>query len=380
MLQTRPSSSEAFQSASQSQQHQRNSPMPRNIYNTSVGGMATGNYRGHTSISPVAPYAFTTAPILPSSANPLRQHPTAPHLRYENRTASAPVVPFTQQTSLLTATSPSLQRLPAINTVSSAMNLVDTFPSQQQIGSKDDTSLPVPSAKQDKPRPLSSIELNSPSLATTLPSANPAKPGPDRYRRNNRRAESPVLPATSSSTQGGSALPSGSGMATVGHLYNIPTQTSSTPTLSSYQMYARSRSPLSSQDGSDVSTTTQSRLSSSDDMTLPKQSVTEQATRYRRRSITSLDTKDHAAQSYDPPVQAAKPKSYAATLASPAPQERKEARGASILKRPESSHGRNASTESTSTGRSSSRATSVCYESCLPPSHSTDENVCYFRW
>jgi len=96
MLQTRPSPSDPYQSGSQGQQHQRNTQMPRNIYNTSVGGMAAGNYRGQTSTSPVSPYGFQNAPILHNGPNPLRQHPTASqHPRLENQTAYTPSIPIT---------------------------------------------------------------------------------------------------------------------------------------------------------------------------------------------------------------------------------------------------------------------------------------------
>ncbi len=356
MLQTRPSSSDAFQTGSPSQQHHRNTTMPRNIYNTSVGGMASGNYRGHTSTPPVSPYAFTSTPVTSSGGNPLRQHPTVPHLRQENRTTSAPVMSFTQQTPSANSTTSNHTRLPAV--VSSPLDLANAFSPQQQLGSKDDTSITSPGAKHTNPRPLSSIELNSPSLATPPSLAPTAKPSPDRYRRNNRRPETQGLPAANASTQGGSALPSGSGMATVGHLYNIPTQSSSTPSLSTYPSYRRSQSPLS-QSGSDGSSAT---LINSDDMNLHKQSTSEQAKRYRRRSISSLEAKEYTSQSFEASVQsAAQPKTYAAMLASPVPQERKEGRVPAMLQRPVSSHGRQGSSESTSTSRSTSRPPSVSF-------------------
>ena len=350
MLQTRPSSSDAFQTGPQGQQHQRNSTIPRNIYNTSVGGMASGNYRGHTSTPPISPYAFTSTPVTPSGGNPLRQHPTTPHLRQENRTTSAPAMPFTQQTAPLSAAT-NRPRLPAVNTL--PLDLGNAFSPQQRMGSQDDTSVMTPTTKINNPRPLSSIELNPPSLATPPSFTTTAKPSPDRYRRNNRRPETQGSPAATA-TQGGSALPSGSGMATVGHLYNNPTHSSSTPSLSTCPSYRRSQSPLS-HSGSDGSSAT---LISSDDMNIPKQSTSEQAKRYRRRSISSLEAKEFTSQPFEAP--SALPKTYAAMLASPAPQERKENRGPATLQGPSSSHGRQGSSESTSTGRSNSRPPSVC--------------------
>lgn len=337
MLQTRPSSSDAFQSGSQGQQHQRSSQMPRNMYNTSMGGMTTTNYRGHTSISsvPVAPYAFSSTPVLPSGSNPLRQHPTVPHLRQENRTTSAPVIPFNQQASN------TLNNLSRYRPQELPHNA-----SSHQGHTKDDSAILSQASKQFTQRPLSSIELNAPSLTANASMTAPAKSSPDRYRRNHRRAETTGLPSPNVSSPGGSALPSGSGMATVGHLYSNQTHSSSSPSLSTYSNY-RGSQPSSIQNQSTV-----------DDMSIPKQGPTELAKRYRRRSINSMDIGDYKHE--DVPSQApGQPKTYAAMLAGPAPQERKETRP-SALQRPSSSHGRNDSAESSVSGRSGSRPSSVC--------------------
>lgn len=357
MLHTRPSSSDAFQTGSQShQQHQRSSTVPRNIYNTSVGGMASGNYRGHTSTPPVSPYAFTSTPVTPSGGNPLRQHPTSPHLRQENRTTSAPVMAFPQQTVQANPAVSNHPHLPNVVTTS-PLDLGNDFSPRQQMGSKDDTSIASPSIKinNNMPSSSSSIELISPSLVMPPSLTTTSKPSPDRYRRNNRRPETQGPSTATTPTQGGSALPSGSGMATVGHLYNIPTQSSSTPSLSTYPTYRRSQSPFS-QNGSDGSSVV---LTSSDDLIIHKQSTPEQAKRYRRRSISSLEAKEYITEA---PVQATpQPKTYAAMLASPAPQERKEVGVLTPIQRPGSSHGRQGSSESSSTNRSNSRPPSVCF-------------------
>lgn len=354
MLQTRPSSSDAFQNGSQSQQHQRNSQMPRNIYNTSVGGLAAGNYRGHTSLSPVVPYAFTSTAVLPNTTNPLRQHPTAPLLRQENRTASAPTIPFAQQITSPSSSSSSRHRLQP----SPSLPLdLSTFSLPQPSGSKDDASLPS-AAKQNTPRPASSIELNPPSLPAPVTYANAAKPSPDRYRRNHRRAEQGGTQPSSTLNPGGSALPSGSGMATVGHLYSNPVQASSTPTLTSYPTFRGSPSP--SQNVNDVSPGSTVRLLSADDMSLPRQSSVELAKRYRRRSISSLEVKEHTGQASDTQVQApVQPKTYAAALAGTTPQDRIDVQSPPTSQRSPSSHRRNDSTGSTSSGITNSRPSSV---------------------
>jgi len=348
MLQTRPSSSDAFSNGSQSQQHQRGSQMPRNMYN--MGGMATTSYRGHPSIAsvPVAPYAFSNTPALPGTNNPLRQHPTAsPHLRQENRTSSAPVIPFTQQT-LNTSNSLNRYRQPAGSTPLDPTN-PHTLP--PQASSNSDASILSVASKQFAQRPQSAIDLGS---LSTLPSANVARSSPDRYRRIHRRADTAGVSMTNASLQGGSALPSGSGMATVGHLYSNPAHSNSSPSLSAYSSYRGHSSNEPSSSAKRLSATT-------DDMTLPKQTTPELAKRYRRRSISSMEAGDHVNQFSEAPVHTPQPKTYAAMLASPAPQERKETRPP-IMQRPGSAHGRNGSAESSVSGRSSSRPPSVCFD------------------
>ena len=345
MLQTRPTSSEAFQGGTQGQQHQRNPQMPRNIYNTSIGGLGTGNYRGHTPMSPVAPYAFTSTPVVPNGPNPLRQHPTTPHLRQDNRTSSAPIVPLSQQMNSATNYNRPRPAAPA----SAPLDAPAAYPSsQQQGGSKDDTSLSNLGPKSNTPRPLS-------SYANAV-----AKPSPDRYRRNHRRPETGGFPSAGSQIASGSAPPSGSGMATVGHLYNNPSQTHSTPSLSSYSSY---RSPQPSSHTSNDGSSGRSRLSSVDDMSVPRQSNSDSAKRYRRRSISSLEAKDFPPLASEPNAQnQAQQKTYAAMLASPAPQEKAETRNPPSLQRPSSAHGRhnsNNSAESSQSGRSGSRPPSV---------------------
>lgn len=324
--------------------------MPRNMYNSSVGSMAAGSYRGHTPLSSSASYAFNSPLIVPTGANPLRQHPTMP--RYDTRTASAPVAPFTNPiTTPNTSTTPQ-NRLSSV----SAFNVSSAF-SSQPSGSVDDTAVPAASASLAH-RPLSAIDPNSPAL---IQSANTAKPAPDRYKRNHRRAETAGLPTGTPQSQGGSALPSGSGMATVGHLYSGGYQTTSTPTLTSYPSYHGSASP--SRQGNESTSSSQPKVSSVDDMVVSRPGSSEQAKRYRRRSISSLDAKEYQSFNAEPPTsQGPQPKTYAATLASPAPQAQTQYRqpqNFAPIQRPGSAHGRNGSNESSNSGRSSSRPSSV---------------------
>ena len=355
MLQTRPSSSEAFQTASQSQQHQRSTQVPRNIYNTSVGGMAAGNYRGHTTASPVSPYSFQSTPIMQSAANPLRQHPTViQHPRYENRTASAPSLPVVQSQSAGTSSRP---RPPHANTASTSLASNSTYAPLQLATSTDDSSISNPTSKHSASRSLATLDLSTPTLQMAS-YANVAKSSPDRYRRNHRRAET-AGGLTSNPPIGGSALPSGSGMATVGHLYTHPNQTSSTPTLSTYPSYRGSPSP-NRQAFQEYNQGAEIRHASKDDMNVQhRQSSSESAKRYRRRSISSLDVKDYAMLNAEVPIQQAKPKTYAAMLASPAPVERKETRGPITHERSASPHGHKESNEGGNSVSSGAKSFSV---------------------
>ena len=360
MLQARPSSSEAFQTRSQGQQHHQNSQMPRNIYNTSVGGMAAGHYRGQTSTSPVAPYAFQATPMLSNGPNPLRQHPTAPpNPRLESRTASAPSIPITTQASHQNSLNLSRPRPPPVNTAS----LSNPLNTQQQGFKEDAPTFSTANSRQPSSRPLSTLDLNPPSLQPAS-YATVAKSSPDRYRRNHRRAETSGPLSMGSSNSGGSAMPSGSGMATVGHLYSHPQQSSSTPSLSTYRGTQSPSSPAAY----DYNTSPQPRLASKDDMNLQKerQASSDLAKRYRRRSISSLEAKDFSL-SETTAQQSTQPKTYAAMLAGPAPglqppsQERKEARAVPPAERPVSAHGRNGSTESSSSTRPATKPVSVSY-------------------
>lgn len=358
MLQPRSPSAEAFQAGAPSQQHQRGSQMPRNIYNSSVGGMAAGTYRGHTTTAPVAPYAFTSTPIPPNAANPLRQHPTPPPLRHENRTSSAPVVPLTQHFSSPDLQNLSRQRLPAINLIQQPLDFSNVLSLSPKLGSKDDNALSTSNMK-NLARPLSAIELNSPSLSSLSSQSEAAKPLPERYRRNHRRTEKNGQQAACNFMPGGSAPSSGPGVTTVGHLYTNPLQSSSTPSLTSYPAFRGSPSSHAANE-----MRPQPRLSSLDDMNLPKQSISEQAKRYRRKSVSNLDVMDHPAPETNLHVPL-RMKTSAAQLSPTASSERKDTSNPPPLQRP-SSHGRHDSVGSSNSSRSASRPSSVS-SPCPPP-------------
>ncbi|KAI9788492.1 MAG: bud neck involved protein [Candelina submexicana] len=363
------SASSNFQNTSHISPHQhlpRSSQISRNLYNTASVGLGTGNYRGHTTLSPsVAPYAFTSTPSLMDGANPLRQNPLTPHLRQENRTCSAPVIPPSQQKQ--TSESFTLNRpryLAAAPSSTSSTTSCDPPTRSVQVISKDDTSIPSTQSPVDlNKRPASMIGLNGAYSNPAEYSTNsPVKPSPDRYRRVNRRNE-PVNTDTSShqaNISSGSALPSGSGMATVGHLYNHPSHANSSPTLHSHQGYGPSSvsQPLRHNSGLISGGHLQGKQASVDDLQAYRQPTTEQAKRYRRRSVSSLDATEVKGSVIESHGLNGSQQVGAGTSAASNWQDLKDRRNQQGAVRPSSAHGRNGSAESDSSARSRSRPSS----------------------
>ena len=351
MLQTRSSPTDAFQSTSPGQQHSRSNQIPRNIFNTPIGGMGAGNYRGHTATSPITPYGLASTSILANSQNPLRQHPTAPRL--ENRTASAPSVPFSLQIQQQNAGSS--RPRPPPNGTTTPIGASSLCVNQPQASQNDPSASPLSSWPSNL-RPQPTLDLNSSTLQASY--ATVAKSSPDRYRRtNHRRSETSGGLVNTGTIQGGSAMPSGSGMAAVGHLYQHPAQSNSSPSLTTYSSYRGTQAPSSI-----ASDPTQSRLTTRDDSNLQRAREKESALakRYRRRSISSLEAKEYAILNTDP-QQAAQPKTYAAMLAGPAPipQQQRPVQNTQTAERPISAHGRNGSSESSVSDQSGSKPPST---------------------
>jgi hypothetical protein len=283
-------------------------------------------------MSPVAPYAFTSTPGLTSGGNFNRQA----HLRPENRTFSAPAIPHGQPA--MSPGSSSRQRYPApasISTTSSSSSNVT--PSTQ---TKDDISVPsIRRAPDTINRPLSSINLSSSSSMLSVDSpASPVKPSPDRYRRNQRRPDvsGPNLSSQTVQTQI-SAPPSGTGMATVGHLYHPQAQ----------QGNSTFRGPTSNGGH-------QRRMTSVDDMQIVRQQTTEQAKRYRRRSMSGLET-GISNFSRDPQSQTPSPHPNLFIPPISTLGNYRDRQPPSEHSRPPSSHTHNGSSDSVSSTRSSPR-------------------------
>jgi hypothetical protein len=275
-------------------------------------------YRGMPSSGPVAPYAFTSTPQLSIASAPGPRHQSYAHAaKYAQGQPLAPTQPrLTNQKQQVSSASP---------------NPTNTL-------SLDFSKIP-------------SLDLTLPSSNVTPPlsSPNSAKPSPDRYRRNVRRVDS----NESGPYRGhhGSALPSGSGMAAVGQLYNHPMQSSSSPSLRQYQSYR----------GSMYVTPSQSDKASADDILVGRSQNTDLAARYRRRSVGSIETAGLTHANDAPDAASPHPNAFL--------QKQPSQSAPAQTPRPSSAHAHSGSAESVGSSRSarSSRPSSVSRHFTLQP-------------
>ncbi|KAI2465926.1 hypothetical protein F4781DRAFT_373705 [Annulohypoxylon bovei var. microspora] len=227
----------------------------------SVGGGPTV-YRGNTS-APVQPYAFTATPNLANGGQwqqygAYRSSTSVPNMQMADPNASArsrhPVNPNTPGNSNGHLSMPT--------------------------GMSQDDSQAAPTSG---PRPQLA-PLNISSSQPTFAQVAAAKATPERYRRPSARFtdSSPSVMQTQQSQ--GSAMPSGSGMATVVHLYNpraMPDRKAGMPR-NSVVPASRPHSAYGSMAGVAV-----------DDMQLYRHPTEEEAKRFRRRSIHSINSSDY---------------------------------------------------------------------------------------
>ncbi|KAI1500704.1 hypothetical protein F5X99DRAFT_229281 [Biscogniauxia marginata] len=230
LLQTEPNSTSGIMPATtQAQQYMGN--QQRNNYHGlsgSVGGQTV--YRGNTTTTPVQPYAFTATPNLANSGQ--RQQQYGGH-----RTPSGTAVPTVQVTD---------QR---------------TQP----------TAAPAP-------RPPLNNTSNQPTFAQVVA----AKASPERYRRPAPRQTDSSPGVMQTPQPQGSAMPSGSGMATVVHLYNpraVPDRKAATP---------RNMATLTN-----INDRPHSAYAAMDDMHLHRHPPEAENKRFRRRSIHSINSTDY---------------------------------------------------------------------------------------
>jgi hypothetical protein len=295
MLQSRPASASGILQASQGQiNHQyaaSSSQMHRNSYN-GINSSMPSTYRGQT---PVAPYAFTSTPSLTKAGGRI---PQGPYLRNDQWTASAPVLPIIQTSEV--GQPANHARYPATASVSTtSSSSSDLSTGTHQSGARDDsaiTSTARVATRVSRPQstiitPVSASIHLSPNTTTTSPKASP-----DRYRRPaHRRAETTgQMPNNLHANPSGSAKPSGSGMAAVSHLYVQPSQASNVHIGSGHQDQFPQIPPFQFSSSNRTSILQGSRIlcATVDDMQLNRQPAREEVSRYRRRSIHTVDMND----------------------------------------------------------------------------------------
>ena len=380
MLQTRPSSASGMlQTSSQNQSHLQypvNPQMQRNSFHGMNSGMVT-NYRGHGSSTPIAPYAFTSTPSLSMGG---QRTQNGPHLRPEQRTSSAPIIPTSQRSQSDPHIGSNRSRYPATLSVSptssSSSDLSSVSHKSGLSGSKDDSAISSTARVATRaPRPHSTVIISSSGPNLAPPGMSPGKSTPDRYRRPaNRRTESTQSSPNSqqpSPTNSTVALPTSSAMPNVVEFYGNSAQKSQLiPAFqdSNFQIPQFSKHP-----------TTFTAGAAADDMQLNRQGGSEQAKRYRRRSIHTIDAHDFTnmegnaftagiSQQGSRQVSSA----HGRIDQQPQPVQQHPLRSSPIVTiRPATSHGRNDSSDSINSIRSSrdSRPSSVSYfrKPTIPP-------------
>jgi len=354
MLQTRPSSASGILQASSQNSHQYpTNPTHghRNSFHGLSNGMGGQTYRGQ-QISPVAPYAFTTTPSLTTTAN---KSQGGPHLRTDQRTTSAPSI---QTTGGGLANRSRYPAAASISTTSSSSSS-DVSAMSHQSGSKDDSSIANTSRSTISlaARPQSAM-FSSTTPPTLGASSSSTKPTPDRYRRpNNRRAD------TAPPSQGVPQISLAATMPNVMQFYGASAQQSSSAS-GNLQAFTVQMPPLTKQSPNSSPTVG----AAADDLQISRHSDN-QARRYRRRSIHTIEPSDHGYEggnSYSTGLQ--KQGSRQVSSASGRIDHQQHPLRSSPIPafRPGTSHGRNASSESVNSTRSgpSSRPGSV---SSIPP-------------
>ncbi|KAI8960295.1 hypothetical protein F5Y11DRAFT_349656 [Daldinia sp. FL1419] len=263
LLQTRPNTTSGIMpppSGNQSNQAYMGNQQ-RNNYHTLAGSVGGGSntYRGNAP-APVQPYAFTTTPSLANGGQwqqygTYRSSSSVPNMQMVDPNAAA------------------RSRYPANSNSSGSSSSGQTATSGSH--SQDD------SRATSGPRPQLPT-LNLSASQPTFAQVAAAKPSPERYRRPSPRYtdSSPSVPQVQQPH--GSAMPSGSGMATVVHLYN--------PRSMPERKAENQRNPVALANRPHSAYGTGVAM---DDMQLYRHPTEEEAKRYRRRSIHSINSSDY---------------------------------------------------------------------------------------
>ncbi|KAI0128816.1 hypothetical protein BJ170DRAFT_347404 [Xylariales sp. AK1849] len=281
MLQTRPSSATGIMSghshshshspSPSSQQYMANQQANRNSFHGLAGAVGgQSSYRG-ISATPVQPYAFTATPTLANGG----QWQAYGSLR----TTSTPNMPTTQTLGPNMAARPLYQSNGSMTNIPSSAGRPVVM---AQGVSRDDSSLPPMSAVAFRQQ---SAHLAGTSGQPTFAQVASGKAAPDRYRRPSPRTTDSTS-GVSPQTQGlGSAVPSGSGMATVVHLYNPRAMSGKVSIPRNSATLASANRPHSAYGYMPGV--------AADDMQVPRQATEDDLKRFRRRSMASFDATDY---------------------------------------------------------------------------------------
>ena len=296
MLQTRPSSASGIlQNPAQGQVHHQypssSSQMHLPSYHGITGAGQT-TYRGQTSMAPGAPYPFTPG----LSINSLRPQ-QGPYPRADLRASSAPVLPTIKVPDAGQASGRSRYPAPAsVSTSSTSSSELSAGP--QQTVSRDDLAITSTAwGASRSPRPFSTVTTSAP--AASSPAANPATPtkaAPDRYRRPvPRRAESAGPPSKTqqSNTLSPAFLPNSS-MAGNNQAYPQMGQFGNSQSMGGYPGFTQAPYFSSSNNQMAPFSPNLALRAAADDMHLKRPPPREEAARYRRRSIHTIDMGDAA--------------------------------------------------------------------------------------
>ncbi|ERT00790.1 hypothetical protein HMPREF1624_02023 [Sporothrix schenckii ATCC 58251] len=294
MLQTRPSSAGGMLPPQNQGSSQYAAQQPRTSFYGTSNNMGAAPVLYRSSTAPIQPYAFTSTPSLHATnawQPQMQQHSqytTAGNSRTSN---TAPQLPRVQSFD----SAQSLARISRQPASASTNNLATGTPAANRfVGSRDDSSLPTQGVRRVSatPRPQSAAYLTGSAPQLSFTQAIPARPSPDRYRRPAGNSSQQQQKQASQSQA--SAVPSGSGMASVGHLYaSNGSSNSSLPDQQQKSSMLRTQ-PLS-QLGADPRRNSfhDNMLSglAADDIQLHRQS-SDDVKRFRRRSMSSLSASE----------------------------------------------------------------------------------------
>ena len=289
MIQTRPASANDMLPAQSQSSSYAVGQQPRTNFYGMPNNMGSAPVLYRSSTAPIQPYAFTSTPSLHATNGwqPQQQQYAQQH---NNVRPAAPTPPLPRmQTFDVAANVNRNNRMPA---GSSMANLPNGNPSTvRYVGSRDDSSLPNGQGVGVRrvsatPRPQSAfLPGSAPTLQLSFTPTAPARPSPERYRRpsaNSTQNQKHLAPVASS----------GPGMVSGGHLYALNSGSNSNNSLPDQSKSSTPRTHAQTPFVDPRRTSYHDSMVSgmaADDIQLHRQLVDEDAKRFRRRSMPTLN-------------------------------------------------------------------------------------------